>query len=280
MSKFIQPVSMRVTREQYEKDLRAPLLAMGYEEKLITSFADDPILVNNYIMEFGKITNLSEYNAKAFNRHFIPDYNPEYFLAVAAMTNEAFGIVGEWWNVKSKNYHTFINNKTCKCVGHDYDLLVPIFISNVGIYDGLYITPMLEYIEKATLSDLIAHFEPKFNNKNTMTELTQQEKEVLVKLVTKENEAIFEKLVTKENEAIFEKLGIKRDKNPIKELKSDNHAKEVISEYVVMVVDNAREMNKPELIRRAFTMSSEYSHEYKFVLHEKNGLQVLAIGEK
>ena len=32
MSKFIQPVSMVVTKEQYERDLRQPLLDMGYEE--------------------------------------------------------------------------------------------------------------------------------------------------------------------------------------------------------------------------------------------------------
>ena len=86
-TKFIQPVSMRVTKEQYLRDLREPLLAMGYEEILITSFTHTPILVNNYGGRNGILSNTCEEAVIIENRHFIPDYNPEYFLAVAAMTN-------------------------------------------------------------------------------------------------------------------------------------------------------------------------------------------------
>ena len=94
-TKFIQPVSMRVTQEQYERDLRQPLLAMGYEEYDTFSFINFPILATNYYNEDNLLSNVIEYDARRNNRHFIPDYNPEYFLAVAAMTSETFGIIGE-----------------------------------------------------------------------------------------------------------------------------------------------------------------------------------------
>lgn len=34
--KFIQPVSMKCSQEQYERDLREPLLAMGYTQHAFT----------------------------------------------------------------------------------------------------------------------------------------------------------------------------------------------------------------------------------------------------
>jgi ribosomal protein S6 len=259
-----------VTQEQYEKDLREPLLAMGYKEALITSFSNAPILVNNYGNNNGRLSNTCEQAAKIENRHFIPEYNSEYFLAVAAMTNEELGIVGEWWKFKSQTYNEFTKNKIYKCIGFDINDTAPLYTNNYGIHNGFLRWAHLEIFTKATLSDLIAHFEPKINtnNTNTMIELTQQEKDTLAKLITKDNEAI------------FERLGVKRDKNPIKILDNDDQAEEEIVKYVVLAIDNAEYINKPELICRAFAMSGTYSDNYKFVLHEKDGLQVLAIEEK
>ncbi len=268
MSKFIQPVSMRVTKEQYERDLREPLLAMGYEEESITSFLYCPIICTNYGGVGGELSNTEEGIKEHFNRHFIPEYNPEYFLAVAAMTNEELGIVGEWWKCIDGNLRCFTNERMYKCQKYTSGA-TPDFIDDEGDLNGYYhIDVHMTNFKKATLFDLINHFECKINNTSPMTELTQQEKDALAKLITKDNEAI------------FEKIGVKRDKNPIGVLQSDSHAKEEISKYIVSAIDYAREINKPELIRRAFTMSSTYSDKYKFVLHEKDGLQVLAIEEK
>jgi ribosomal protein S6 len=269
MNKFIQPVSMRVTQEQYERDLREPLLAMGYEElKFYQDFNSFCIITNNYNGVLGDISNMCEECKNDYDRHFIPEYNPEYFLAVAAMTNESYGIIGEWWKFKSEIDFDFTKNNLYKCVIKDDLDDMPLFEDKNGEISGYEESKHFWYFTKATLSDLINHFECKIdNNKNTM-ELTQQEKDTLAKLITKDNEAI------------FEKLGVKRDKNPIGVLKNDSHAKEEIAKYVVKAINNARKINKPELIYRAFTMSGTYSDKYKFVLHEKDGLQVLAIEEK
>ena len=53
ITKFIQPVSMRVTQEQYERDLREPLLAMGYKESNGLYWVDD----GNYL-----VTNIDRKN--------------------------------------------------------------------------------------------------------------------------------------------------------------------------------------------------------------------------
>ena len=58
--KFIQPVSMQVTKEQYERDLREPLLKMGYKEKEIVNWDISPILATNYAKIKHIMTNLAE----------------------------------------------------------------------------------------------------------------------------------------------------------------------------------------------------------------------------
>ena len=265
MSKFIQPVSMRVTQEQYERDLREPLLAMGYEEVVITSFSRYTILVSNCGGEKGVLSNTLEEGKDDYDRHFIPEYNPEYFLAVAAMTKINYGIKGEWWKYLYRGCVNFDLNKlyiSQKPLNEMFAL-----IDKRGEGNG-YQSKNLQYFRKATLPDLINHFEPKINNKKTMTKLTQQEKDTLAKLITKDNEAI------------FEKIGVKKDKNPIGVLQSDSHAKEEIAKYIVAAEMTPSIIGKKELTSRAFVMCPNYGAFYKFVLHEKDGLQVLAIEEK
>ena len=266
ITKFIQPVSMRVTQEQYERDLREPLLAMGYREILITSFTHTPILVNNYGGRNGILSNTDEEAVIIENRHFIPDYNPELFLAVAAMTSEKFGIVGEWWKFKNQSYNEFTNNKIYKCIGFDINDTAPIYINNCGIQDGFHRWAHLRILCKATLSDLINKFESKPNKNTNNMELTQQEKEVLAKLVNKDNEAI------------FEKIGIKRDKNPIKKLGTGTEALTSILHYICVAFRSADEIDRKDLAGRAFTLKAQNT--YKFILHEKDGVQVLEITEK
>ena len=265
-TKFIQPVSMRVTQEQYERDLREPLLAMGYREMLLTSFIENPILVNNYIEVLGEVSNQVEFAAEISNRHYIPDYNPEYFLAVAAMTSEKFGIVGEWWKFKSQSYSKFTNNRLYKCVGHDVNDCAPVFVNNIGIHDGFIKQTHLQILCKATLSDLINKFESKPNKNTNNMELTEKEKEVLAKLVNKDNEAI------------FAKLGVKRDKNPIKRLSTENETLKSILDYICVAFGSAEAIGRKDLVGRSFTFYVR--NRFEFILHEKDGFQVLEITEK
>ena len=97
-------------------------------------------------------------------------------------------------------------------------------------------------------------------------ELTQQEKEVLAKLVNKDNEAI------------FEKIGIKRDKNPIKRLSTENETLISILHYICVAFRSAEAIDRKDLIGRSFTFIAQNT--YKFILHEKDGGQVLEITEK
>ena len=163
-TKFIQPVSMRVTEEQYERDLRQPLLAMGYEEKTISDFDLSPILTNNYDDIMGVVSNTDEDAIKTRNRHYIPDYNPEYFLAVAAMTNVKLGCVGEWFIYNGEDSYDIKNGEMCMITKRSG------VITNIKNERGDTFETHISYwhsiFTKATLSDLINKFEYK-TNKNT-----------------------------------------------------------------------------------------------------------------
>jgi len=78
MSKFITAVSMACTQEQYEQDLRKPLLVMGYKESQFDRFKDFPFLINNIGGEIGYLSNSRDKDK--YNRYFIDHYNPELYL--------------------------------------------------------------------------------------------------------------------------------------------------------------------------------------------------------
>ena len=265
-TKFIQPVSMRVTQDQYLRDLREPLLRMGYLELGVAEWVAAPVLVTNYANTGFYISNTINEYKKRHNRYFIPEYNPEYFLAVAAMTSETFGIIGEWWKCIEDETHYFTNGKLYKCV-EKYNNIFPTYRCNIFTKQG-YIESAwhFRYFTKATLSDLINHYEPKINKNTNNMELTEKEKEVLAKLVNKDNEAI------------FEKIGVKRDKNPIKRLSTENEALTSILHYICVAFGSAEAIDRKDLIGRSFTLIAQ--NNFKFILHEKDGVQVLEITEK
>ena len=88
MDIFIQPVAMICNGEQYEKDLRTPLLEMGYREECIEDLEDWKnccLLVNNYMGEIGVLTNLPVSTAEYFGRILIGEYDPKRFLYLASI---------------------------------------------------------------------------------------------------------------------------------------------------------------------------------------------------
>ena len=93
-TKFKQPVSMQVTKEQYERDLREPLLMLGYEEVCFTDLDKHNILITS---ENGLVSNSNEKSCFICGRYFIDHYNPKLFLAIAAMTDSVSPIVREWF---------------------------------------------------------------------------------------------------------------------------------------------------------------------------------------
>ena len=177
--KFIQPVSMRVTKEQYERELREPLLKMGYGEVTIANFNKMPIIATNYNGYYRSLSNLNDMRKSHYNRYFIPDYNPEFFLAIAAMTDKESPIVGEWLVCIDEMAYIISGYKVGEFVKN----------GNPNIE--------LNWFRRATLQELIEKFTNKESIKeDTMKkELTQELIKDLKNLIAPENEEAFNKIM-------------------------------------------------------------------------------------
>ena len=98
MKKFKTPVSMPCTMEQFNRDLKEKMEEMGYEEWIHGLPYDEKI--HSYIMTASLGKNKLYHFDGAFSakndRIHLPTYNPDIFLAIAAMTEGDMPIVGEW----------------------------------------------------------------------------------------------------------------------------------------------------------------------------------------
>jgi len=106
MKHFNNPVSMRVTQEQFENDLRNPLEELGAKFEGICDFKKYPILVSNSSGENGIIENLLDSDKLNFNRHFIETYDLEQFIAICKLEVEM--IIGECYTVEVDGFGKII----------------------------------------------------------------------------------------------------------------------------------------------------------------------------
>lgn len=148
---------MAVTQEQYERDLKKPLLDLGYYESSIYDWDAWKILCTFASNNPNQLINLGKYECTNYHRHFIDHYNPELFLAIAAMSDEKYGIPGEWW-MREGEYDT----RSSFTIGHLYKCHYPLTASHAltddtGAKNGYY-GKNLKYFRKATLEELIKHF--------------------------------------------------------------------------------------------------------------------------
>lgn len=200
-NKFTQPVSMQVTKEQYEKDLRKPLLRMGYLELGVAKWVAAPILVTNYNTGFCISNTINEYRIR-HNRYFINHYNPKLFLAIAAMSNIKYGIYGEWWycteDVKMSSDGRIEYNKDKLYMGLDNERIINNSRDNNHYWRD---DNRFEHFRKATLQELIEKFT---NQKQDIMkkELTQEQFEELKNLIAPENKEKFNKLFKVNKNAI------------------------------------------------------------------------------
>lgn len=163
---FTQPVSMYCIKEWYEKDLRQPLLDMGYEWIDTSRWNNPLILVNNYSGVLGWISNVPASSTRYHNRYFIDHYNPKLFLALAAMTTKKYGIKGEWWKYIGINQGGFKNGSLyLSRTSIDNPLAL---IDEKGQPNGFY-SANLNHFKKATKEDLIKKFT--MENKELFTNL-------------------------------------------------------------------------------------------------------------
>lgn len=172
MKKFITPVSMKCTQEQYERDLKKPLEELGYKWDSEFDYSDNIVGLNT-ICEY--LTNFynRDYNSLA-NEYSVCDecflidhYNPELFLALAAMTEGEDWIVGEYLVHYGGENATNKIFKVCDLYGCN---------SSLG-YAANY---NKHFYRKATKEELINHF-TKEKNKETMETLIftpEQQREV------------------------------------------------------------------------------------------------------
>lgn len=195
-NKFTQPVSMQVTKEQYEKDLREPLLRMGYLEQTISEWMSAPILVTNYDNKGFYISNtLNEYK-KRHNRYFVPKYNPKLFLAIAAMSKEKYGIYGEWWycikNVEILSDGRIEYHKGKLYMGLDNERIINNSRKENHYWRGDY---RFERFRKATLKELLTNFTENKQENIMKKEITTELIEELKNLIAPENKEKFNKLI-------------------------------------------------------------------------------------
>ena len=196
-NKFTQPVSMQVTKEQYEKDLREPLLRMGYKEFNGLYWVDDGnYLVTNIDRKNDGICILDNDAIYRYNRYFINHYNPKLFLAIAAMSNVEYGIYGEWWycinNVEMEGSGKIEYNRGKLYMGLDNGRIVDNSKSENHSIIGNYRS---EHFRKATLQELITYFKENKQENIMKKEITTELIEELKGLIAPENEEKFNKLM-------------------------------------------------------------------------------------
>jgi len=173
---FTQPVSMQCSEEQYKRDLKSQLLAMGYTICMITNFDGDPILVTNQGGSNGRLTNIINSGKHDYNRYFISEYNPDLFLALAGMTDSEKGNVGEYWRYTGTSYDSFIEGKLYKQLTTDISSRAS-FIDDEGDLNGWDINNH-KYFTKATKEKIINYF----------TKLPNQSEKNMNKVTVKKSE--------------------------------------------------------------------------------------------
>lgn len=151
MSKFITRVAMPCTNEQYKTDLKEPMEKLGYVNK---GNRNGNILVNDigfYLGDMGLIVYQSIENT----RIQLKEYNPELFLALCAMTNEEYGIAGEWF-MNVRDYLWFTKGEIYKCIGREKNSIQ--LIDNDGHSNRMWDSILLSSFRKASVDQIIAHF--------------------------------------------------------------------------------------------------------------------------
>ena len=156
---FTTPIVMLTTEEQFRKDLEIPLKEMGYKWMGIYDIKNSINTRWKYLC-----TNYSDIDTGigcinyTDSRYFIEDYNPELFLALAAMTDSQYGVKGEYWKftgifLSEENFTTnklYKANRSLNNTG--------AFIGDNNNLNGYWGVNNLKFFVKATKEELIKHF--------------------------------------------------------------------------------------------------------------------------
>lgn len=164
---------MQCTEEQYKKDLKKELKLLGYEEAG-TSVDKSSISILCTLISGVKGNNVGMLHCGATvqTRHHIKTYNPKLFLALAAMTSEEYGVVGEYIYSREATCSYSIGEifKISKVfdTGHVVGEGKPQFEGNGRIYG----------LRKATKEELVTLFDAATTDKKMKEEITVTRKEL------------------------------------------------------------------------------------------------------
>jgi hypothetical protein len=159
--RYTSDVTMKVTKQQFENDLKPSLIQMGRHDNTWGGWIEHPHVAVN-----SKNNIISNYSVD-YPEYCIDHYNPELFLALAAMTDKEEGNVGEYWKFIDTHYggDNFTRGKIYK--QHELTInTIGAFIDNNGDCNGLNLSEggNKSCFVKATKEEIIAHFSKTVNN--------------------------------------------------------------------------------------------------------------------
>ena len=160
---------MDCTQQQYKEHLRDELLKMGYKEVDFGYNNNLPnIVVNNYKHTLGDVSNLGEDSKSDNDRLYLGSFNPELFLAYAAMTDKKFGGYSEWWMCIGDSAR-FTRGNIYKAIAIEKSgFYAPDFMADDGKSGYVLATCFFDYFRKATTDEI----NEKFGRRKTETEPT------------------------------------------------------------------------------------------------------------
>jgi hypothetical protein len=148
---------MKVTKQQFDNDLKPSLTQMGRHDNTWGGWIDHP-----YVTVNSKNNKVGNYRGVDYPEYCIDHYNPELFLALAAMTDKEDGNVGEYWKFIDTTYKgdNFTIGKIYKQHKSTIDTC-GAFIDDKGGCNGFFANAggsnKSDFV-KATKEEIIAHF--------------------------------------------------------------------------------------------------------------------------
>jgi hypothetical protein len=168
--KYTSDVTMKITKEQFENDLKPSLIQMGRHDNTWGGWIEHP-----YVAVTSKNNKVGNYRGVDYPEYCIDHYNPELFLALAAMTDSENGNVGEYWKFIDTDYigGNFTRGKIYKQDKSTINIY-EAFIDNKGVGNGLSTSKggNKSCFIKATKEEIITHFSKKILN--NMKKLPEQ----------------------------------------------------------------------------------------------------------
>lgn len=194
---FTQKITMDCTYQQFHDILEPELLRMGYDIAS-TSHWNRPenCFITNSYFDCQSISNINVAYITNEDRTYLGQFNPDLFLALAAMTDSAEGNYGEYWVALKNVYGDFTKGRLYKQINkiNNYGA----FISNSGEPSGDWPDNLTSF-RKATKEEIIATFEQPKNKPANLDNLLNSSEKLINEVFS---EPLLKDLLTEEDEKL------------------------------------------------------------------------------